>query len=64
MNFYKYNFEMQLKIQAVREFPTVQVCTFKTTFRIGKMTAYGGSEFIDCWCISDEFQSWMVRGYM
>ena len=26
---------MRLKIQAVREFQTVQVCTFKTTFRIG-----------------------------
>ena len=55
---------MQFKIQAVREFQTVQVCTFKTAFRIGRMTAYGGSEFLDCWCISDEFQSWMVRGYM
>ena len=47
---------MQLKFQEVREFQTVQVCTFKTTFRIGKMTPYGGSEFLDCWCISDEFQ--------
>ena len=39
---------MQLKIQEVREFQTVQVCTFKTTFRIGKMTAYGGSELLIC----------------
>ena len=30
---------MQLKIQAVREFQTVQVYTFKTTFRIGRMRA-------------------------
>ena len=30
---------MQLKIQTVHEFQIVQVCTFKTTFRIGRMTA-------------------------
>ena len=53
---------MQLKIQTVREFQTVQMCAFKTAFRIGRMIAYGGSEFLDCWCISDEFQSWMVCG--
>ena len=54
---------MQLKMQAVCEFQTAHVCTFKSTFRIGRMTVYGGSEFLDCWCISDEFQSSMVRGY-
>ena len=53
---------MQLKILAIFKFQTVQVRTYKNTLRIGRMTAYGGSEFLDCWCISNEFQSWIVPG--
>ena len=53
---------MQLKVQAASEFQTVQVYTFKTTFRIGRMSAGSTQPTAARNSLIVEFQSWMVRG--